>query len=254
MKRNLFLSLVVTVFTLVSTCFGLSQEAKDKGFVYLHDIDPTIQTSLRYFSNENFVGERVEGYKKNVVIMTKQAAEALKKVQAAVGKDGYSLVVYDAYRPQRGVNHFMKWSKNSSQAKKVGYYPRVDKTRVFELGYVAEKSGHSRGSTVDLTLIKKGHKLYPVKEIKRKLLDGFEITVLDDGTVDMGSHFDLFDLASHHENKLIDLKFKKLRAYLRAKMEEHGFKIINEEWWHFTLKNEPYPLTRDTSYFDFVVE
>jgi D-alanyl-D-alanine dipeptidase len=254
-KKNLFLAFVVCYFAVVSSCFAMSEEARKKGFVYLHEIDPTILTSPRYSTVENFVGCVVDGYKKPVIVMTKQAAEALKKVQQAVAADGYSLVVYDAYRPQRAVNHFMRWSRDvKDQAKKSQYYPRVDKADVFKLGYVAERSGHSRGSTVDLTLIKKGDSLHPIQEKTRKLLDGFTITLLDDGTVDMGSSFDLFDTASHFENALIGKPFKSLRTYLQTMMIKFGFKPYAEEWWHFTLKDEPYPAAEDSSYFDFVVE
>ena len=253
MKKQL-----VSLFLVISwfhTCFPLSEETPSKGFVYLHEIDPTILVSLRYQSNENFVGKPVDGYKKPVVIMTKQAAKALKQAQAAVKKDGYCLVVYDAYRPQKAVDHFVRWSKEiEDQVKKTAYYPRVDKARVFELDYVAERSGHSRGSTIDLTIIKDGNRLHEVTERERTLLDGFTTTYLDDGTVDMGSSFDLFDKASHHENNLVAERYKKLRMYLKNIMETYGFKKYPNEWWHFTLKNEPYPANLDSSYFDFDVE
>lgn len=249
-----FVMPIFTLFLAVQQCVALSSFARQKGFVYLDEVDASIQVSLRYATHENFVGVPVKGYKKQRAVMTKQAAEALKKVQQLIAKDGYELVVYDAYRPQRGVNHFMKWSVDSSQTKKKSYYPRVDKTKVFELGYVAERSGHSRGSTVDLTLIKKGCKVTPIKEVKRTLRDGFEMTILDDGTVDFGSHFDLFDIASHYQNDLIDEKFQNLRTYLKNIMDQCGFNNYAEEWWHFTLKNEPYPSTKDTSYFDFEIK
>ena len=244
----------------VTLCFNvttipLSDEARAKGFVYLHEVDPTILVSLRYQTDENFVGKTVDGYKKPVVIMTHQAARALHEVQKEVEKDGYCLVVYDAYRPQKAVNNFMRWSEDAAdQGKKSHYYPRVDKEKVFDLGYVAKKSGHSRGSTVDLTIIKLGTSVHEILERSRTLLDGFTITVLDDGTVDMGSSFDLFDVASHYENSVVDQQYKPLRTYLKNVMEKHGFKNYSEEWWHFTLKNEPFPASLDSSYFDFDVE
>lgn len=254
-RKNFFNVLLLScVFSYVA-CLGISKEAVEKGFVYLHDIDPSIRISLRYITDENFVGACVDGYKKPAVIMTKQAAQALKNVQEDVKKDGYSLVVYDAYRPQEAVNHFMRWSKEVEDQRMCShYYPRVDKADVFKLGYVAERSGHSRGSTVDLTLIKETEKLHDVVEKKRTLLDGFTITLLDDGTVDMGSSFDLFDAASHYENNLISPEFKQLRTYLKEKMEKHGFKNYSEEWWHFTLRNEPYSADQDSSYFNFPVD
>lgn len=239
----------------INSCFAIPKEMRDKGFVYLNEIDPTILISLHYSSTENFLGTVVDGYKKPVLILTKQAADALKCVQEEVRKDGYSLVVYDAYRPQCAVNHFVTWGQNSQdQVKKKQYYPRIDKAKVFELGYVAKRSGHSRGSTVDITLIKIGNELHPVKEYNRKLIDGYAISILDDGTVDMGSSFDLFDLASHYESSLINPKYAKLRSYLRSVMVKHGFRGCAEEWWHFTLKEEPFPANKNDSYFDFEID
>lgn len=254
-KKCLFL-FIVGIFVVIQGCYALSEEARAKGFVFLHEIDPTILVSLRYATSENFVGAPVDGYKRSdVVVLTRQTAEALKKVQEEVKKDGYSLVVYDAYRPQKAVNHFVRWGLDVvNQTKKSHYYPRVEKDQCFELGYIAKRSGHSRGSTVDLTLIKIGNSLHKIQEQKRTLSDGFVIDFLDDGTVDMGSSFDLFDVASHHENALIQENFKAQRAYLTKKMLDHGFKTFPEEWWHFTLKNEPYPYTEDSSYFDFNIE
>lgn len=242
-------------FSAFSSCFPLSEEIRAKGFVYLHEVDPTILVSLRYGSNENFVGKPIDGYKKSVVILTKQAAEALKEVQKDLKGDGYSLVVYDAYRPQRAVDNFMCWSVDpEDQLKKSTYYPRVDKADVFKLGYVAERSGHSRGSTVDLTIIELDKKLHPVVPKDRMLLDGYTIQFLDDGTVDMGSSFDLFDVASHFKNNVIAERFEIVRTYLKRIMEKHGFKNYAEEWWHFTLKNEPFPASSNDSYFNFPVE
>jgi len=253
--KKFLLLLIVNYFIVSGSLFAISDEARSKGFVYLHEIDPTILISLRYYNDENFVGKLVDGYKKSVVILTKQAAEALKKVQEELKRDGYSLVIYDAYRPQKAVNHFIQWSEDvNDQAKKSHYYPRVNKADVFELGYVAKRSGHSRGSTIDLTIIKDGQKLKSIEEKERTLLDGYTITILDDGTVDMGSSFDLFDVASHFENNLIEKEFKQLRGYLKTVMEKHGFKNYAEEWWHFTLKNEPFPADQDASYFNFEIE
>lgn len=243
MKKVLFKLILVLTFSL--NAFPIPD-----GFVYLHDVDPTIKVSLRYHSNENFLGKTVNGYKKNCCITTKQTAQALKKVQEAVKKDGYCLVVYDAYRPQRAVDNFISWAEDvKDQVKKDQYYPRVNKAKVCELGYVAEKSGHSRGSTVDLTIIKLDKSLHEINVTERVLLDGFKIKFLDDGTVDMGSSFDLFDIASHHENNVVAKEFKVLRTYLKDVMEANGFKACHTEWWHFTLKDEPF---KDT-YFDFAI-
>jgi len=253
--QTMILFCMINCFMSFKVCYPIPQYARDKGFVYLHEVDPTILVSLRYYSNENFVGKTVEGYKNPVVILTRQAAEALKKVQEKIKKDGYSLVVYDAYRPQQAVNNFMRWSEdNKDCAKESHYYPRVDKAKVFDLGYVAARSGHSRGSTVDLTLIKLSDSLHAIEEKDRQLRDGYTIKFLDDGTVDMGSSFDLFDVASHTKNDLITEQYKEHRAYLESVMEHAGFKNYCNEWWHFTLSNEPFSSDQDSSYFDFPIE
>ncbi|MBA3752376.1 M15 family metallopeptidase [Candidatus Dependentiae bacterium] len=226
-----------------------------KDFMYLSEVDPSIVVSLRYSTPENFIGRPVDGYRKPLAIVTRQVAEALKKAQKELNKDGYSLVVYDAYRPQQAVDCFMEWSENPhDQVKKLHYYPRVDKSRVFELGYVAKRSSHSRGSTVDITLIEYGKALHEILVEDRTLLDGFTIKYLNDGTVDMGSSFDLFDRVSHHINNLITHDHKNIRAYLRRIMEKQGFKTIEEEWWHYVLKEEPYSADHESSYFNYCVE
>ena len=245
---------LISVISFVS-CPAMSEAARAKSFVYLEEVDPTIAVSLRYSTTENFLATPVDGYKKPKLMLTKAAAQALKQVQADVKKDGFSLVIYDAYRPQQAVDHFIRWADNAKdQVKKAQYYPRVDKEKVFELGYVGKKSSHSRGSTLDLTLIKVGKALHAIQEQKRTLRDGYTITFLDDGTVDMGSSFDLFDPASHFENNLIEKRFHERRTYLKTIMEKHGFKPYENEWWHFTLKNEPYPADQESSYFNFAIE
>jgi D-alanyl-D-alanine dipeptidase len=254
-NKNVFFLLGLCLFTTGLHAI-LSNEARSKGFIYLDEVDPTIRISPRYASSENFVGTSVDGYTiQDHIVLTKVAADALKQVQDAVKKDGYSLVVYDAYRPQRAVDHFMRWSKDTrDQAKKTQYYPSVNKADVFELGYVAERSGHSRGSTVDLTLIKDNDSLHDLVVKARKLENGETIEFLDDGTIDMGASFDLFDEASWYESKQIDPTCKAMRAYLRIMMKKHGFRSSEQEWWHFTLNNEPYPAGQDSSYFNFPIE
>lgn len=249
--RVLFFGILILVN---NACWALCEQARAKGFVYLHEIDPTILISPRYATSENFTGKPVPGYQKPVVVLTKAAAEALKKVQAAIKKDGYGLVVYDGYRPQRAVDHFVEWGKQVQAIdKQLQYYPRVVRHKVLELGYVASRSAHSRGSTVDVTLIKLGQSIRPVQEVDRRLLDGAAIKYLDDGTVDMGTSFDLFDKASHHVNYLIDKRYKKRRSYLKIIMEMHGFKAATREWWHYTLANEPYLADDENHYFNFEI-
>ena len=254
MNLTCILLIVLTVTGTACLCLALSNQARNKGFVYIHEIDPTIIISARYAGTENFIGDIVDGYEenKNIAIMTKKTALALKKVQKDVNKDEYSLVIYDAYRPQHAVDHFVTWGKDiADQVTKHKYYPRIDKKTVFELGYVNARSQHSRGSTVDVTLIKTGKKIQRIKTKNRKLTDGTTVMFLDDGTVDMGTSFDLFDLASRYSSTLVSADARKNRTYLRTVMERHGFKGCGNEWWHFLLINEPYPKDQDSSYFNF---
>jgi D-alanyl-D-alanine dipeptidase len=229
----------------------MPSHALPQGFVYINEVDSTIIIDMRYAQKDNFLGRKMTGYHNpKVAILTNEAALALKKAQAIFRKKGYSIVIYDAYRPQRAVNDFMAWANDSSsQEQKALFYPRVDKSKVFELGYVAEKSGHSRGSTVDLSVIDLKKALHPIIP-PRKLLDGFALFYLDDGTLDMGTSFDLFDEASHFDNMLVAQEHKERRAWLQKVMQSCGFKPYAEEWWHFTLDNEPFPKT----YYDFAVE
>ncbi len=224
-----------------------------EGFVYLDQIDPSIQVDLRYAGTNNFVGRSLPGYKKHRLITTKEAAIALKKAQELFRKDGYELLIYDAYRPQETVDYFISWAKDQKdQNQKEHFYPRVNKADVFELGYIASRSGHSRGSTVDLTLIPLGKKVLSKPIVEKRVYgkEGLELTFLNDETVDMGSHFDLFDELSHTDNPLIFENAKKMRQYLKQGMEAAGFSNYEKEWWHFTLKNEPFPDT----YFLFPID
>lgn len=225
---------------------------KPSAFVDLATIIPHIQQSVRYYGSENFLGYKVPGYTSEKIVCTRAAANALVAVQEELKKADYELVVYDGYRPQHAVDEFMRWSKDDSQTKKEYYYPYVDKKRVFELGYVAEKSGHSRGSTFDLSIIKLGTKAHNIVVSKRKLTDGREISFLDDGTVDMGSSFDLFDVASHHDTKMVGKEALDMRNFLREIMKKYGFKEYQEEWWHYTFAQGPFEGDRAV-YFDFEI-
>ncbi len=206
-----------------------SAQKLPKDFVYLSDIDASIKWELRYFGSNNFIGKPIDGYQKNCVILTKQTAEALKKIQAILKKEGLSLKVFDAYRPQQAVNHFVRWAKvlNDTLMKRE-YYPKVPKSQLFQLGFIASKSGHSKGSTVDITLV--------------KIKSGKEL--------DMGSAYDFFGEESHPFYKKITKQQQENRFYLRKVMLENGFKPYDNEWWHFTLKNETFPDT----YFNFPIE
>jgi D-alanyl-D-alanine dipeptidase len=221
-------------------------------FVALRTVDPTISQEMRYFTPHNFVGRRIDGYRQPLCILTRPAAEALHKAQVKLLREGYTLKVYDCYRPQRAVDHFVRWAKDlDDQAMKGEFYPDVDKTRLFEDGYIAEKSGHSRGSTMDLTLVKlparptrpyvPGEPLAPCYAPRSERFP--------DNSADMGTGFDCFDTLSHTLDPRIQGKQRANRLLLKNTLEGLGFVNLAEEWWHYTYKPEPYPDT----YFDFPV-
>ncbi|MEV3859606.1 M15 family metallopeptidase [Streptomyces sp. NPDC050095] len=223
-----------------------------KDFVALRDVDPTIIQEMRYYTEHDFVGERIDGYKAPMCILTRPAAKALHKAQTGLLKRGYSLKVYDCYRPQRAVDHFVRWAKDlGDQRMKAEFYPQVDKTRLFADGYIAEKSGHSRGSTVDLTVVKlpalptrpyvPGERLAACYGPKK---DRFP-----DNSVDMGTGFDCFDTLAHTDDPRIQGAQRANRDLLRDALSGQGFVNLPEEWWHYTYKPELFPDT----YFDFPI-
>ena len=204
------------------------QTSDSSGFVLLSNAVPDVILEIRYYSTYNFIGDRIDGYEEPCALITKEAAEALKKASDELIIKGYRLKVFDAYRPQKAVTHFVNWAKdlNDTRMKKY-FYPELDKSVLFDQGYIAEKSSHSRGSTVDLTL--------------------FDMNT--EKEVDMGGTYDYFGEISHPDYMQITAEQYKNRMILREAMLANGFKPLDEEWWHFTLKDEPYPDT----YFTFPV-
>lgn len=203
-------------------------EHDPSGFVLLSDHIPGIIQEIRYFTTYNFVGERVNGYEEPIALLTIEAARCLKEVSNTANVMGYRLKIFDAYRPVRAVKHFVMWGlEDLDQRMKPFFYPDLDKRDLFNRGYIATQSTHSRGSTVDLTLL--------------NMETGKEL--------DMGSPFDFFGPVSHPDYMNITKEQFDNRMLLRNLMLESGFEPIDCEWWHFTLKNEPYPET----YFDFPV-
>jgi zinc D-Ala-D-Ala dipeptidase len=222
-------------------------------FVSLHDVAPSVIVEIRYITHHNFIGSPIDGYREPLCLLTKQTAQAVARVQQAVRAKGYSLKVYDCYRPQRAVDEFVSWGKRlKDQRMKAEFYPREPKKRVFKDGYIASQSGHSRGSTLDLTLVKlpagrqetyhRGDRLRDCGNPRAKRFR--------DNSIDMGTGYDCFDPLAHPYNGRIHGKQRANRLKLRRAMLAEGFKGLNTEWWHFTLKNEPYPDT----YFDFPIE
>ena len=204
----------------------ISKDSSD--FVSISDAVPDVILEIRYYSTYNFIGDRIEGYEQPIALLTKEAAAALKAASDEFIGKGYRLKIYDAYRPQRAVDHFVRWAEDIDDIRmKEIFYPEVSKKDLFTLGFIAEHSGHSRGSTVDLTLfdMKKGC------------------------DVDMGGYFDFFGEVSHSDYTGITKEQRDNRRLLQDIMVKNGFSPLQEEWWHFTLKDEPFPDT----YFDFPV-
>ncbi len=238
--------LTLLAVTLLAACSSARQtavkapEADSSQFVNIMDVVPDAILEIRYYGTYNFVGDRIDGYLQPTALLTKRAADSLKAVSDDVIKMGYRLKIYDAYRPQMAVDHFVRWAANVSDTRmKKYFYPNLDKSVLFEQEYIMEKSGHTRGSTVDLTL--------------------FDMNT--EKELDMGGTFDWFGHESHPDfggdpekmeysgkGNITAEQFRN-RMILRAAMLRHGFKPLDSEWWHFTLKDEPFPDT----YFTFPV-
>jgi D-alanyl-D-alanine dipeptidase len=218
----------IVTFLLCITCTVIYAQLP-RGFVYVEAIIPDLDVELRYCTSNNFVGKPIDGYNANTLILTQQTANALKKVHEALKEQNLCLKVYDGYRPQRAVNYFMVWARDLNDTiNKHKFYPDVEKQHLFKEEYIASRSGHSRGSTVDLTIVD-GNTGIPI---------------------DMGSIYDFFGRESWVDYENISEEQKHNRQLLQDIMLRFGFRNYLKEWWHFTLKDEPFPNT----YFDFVVE
>ncbi|WP_105213806.1 M15 family metallopeptidase [Pseudoalteromonas sp. T1lg22] len=223
MKKQIIFCIAPLLF---SACAS-SNNVMPEDFIALGELDPSIEMDIRYFGSNNFVGIKVEGYEAPKCILQRNAAKALAQVQQTAKAKGLTLKVFDCYRPQRAVDHFVRWVEDDNDIEtKAEYYPNLAKDKLLG-GYIAAQSGHSRGATVDLTLVDSS--------------SGKEL--------DMGSPFDMFDTLSNTDDPRISEAQRKNRYLLRDLMMAQGFAPYPLEWWHFSLKPQPYPNT----YFDFVV-
>ena len=225
MKKVLLSVLLIFSFAQVSIASQISYDTKDFAPVYTMIDDAAYD--IRYYSSNNFTGNKINGYKAPVAYMTKEALTALAVAADDLRKQGYRLLIWDTYRPQKAVDNFVAWINNPNDPGDKTFYPELKKDDLLKGQYIMAKSGHTRGSTVDLTIIKK-----------------------DGSFVDMGGTFDLFSEISHPDYKKISKHQKRNRKILHDAMIKAGFEGIDSEWWHFTYKNEPY---KDT-YFNFDVE
>lgn len=215
-------------------CLALTVSAANESadlhrdFVDIQQAIPGIEVDVRYFGEDNFVGTPIDGYGAAMVYLTRSATEALVLVQEQLSQFGLGLKVFDGYRPQMAVDHFVRWARDLDDRKmKQRYYPAVDKENLFRDGYIAKRSGHSRGSTVDLTII----------------------NLASNEELDMGTGWDFFDVMSWPSSTRVTAAQAANRMRLRTIMLENGFKPLQEEWWHFTLGDEPFP----DRYFEFEI-
>jgi D-alanyl-D-alanine dipeptidase len=233
MKRLTASTAIILWVLLIQSAAGVVAGTSNMpdGFVYLSDIDAGIAVELRYCTSDNFLGQPVRGYLAPKCILTRPAALALKKIQEELKPFGLGLKVFDAYRPQQAVDHFVAWAKDIDDTRmKQAYYPNVEKQNLFRDGYIAAKSAHSRGSTVDLTII--------------SLVNPPHVAL------DMGSGFDFFGPESWPDHQNLTPAQRSHRMLLQTLMKKHGFEPYDKEWWHFRLIDEPFPAT----WFNFPVQ
>lgn len=219
--------LLIFLFSFSSLLYAEKISSDKSGFAPIHSAIFDAAYDMRYYSSNNFTNSRIRGYNAPVAYLTKEALKALTIAADILRKQGYRILVFDSYRPQKAVDQFVEWINDPKNIGDKRFYPELKKSDLVKGDYIMPKSGHSRGSTIDLTII---------------TMDGF--------MVDMGGTFDLFSEISHPDYKHITKEQKKNREILKNAMEKAGFKVLDSEWWHFTLKNEPYPDT----YFNFNVE
>jgi zinc D-Ala-D-Ala dipeptidase len=244
------------LFSSVMAFVGLSPSASatadlPAGFVYLADIDPSIVRDIRYAGSHNFIGRPIAGYEAPECVLTEKAARALARVQAQLAPKKLSLIVWDCYRPTRATAEFVRWTKDPRDTKmKAEFYPRIDKSQIFELGYLSTRSAHSRGSTVDLGIM-------PLGGAVPRLQAGAPLTSciagqtqrFADGALDFGTGYDCMDELSATVHAAINAQAQTNRLMLRSLMVAAGFRPYRREWWHFELNDEPFPNTS----FDFPI-
>jgi len=262
-RRPLMMLLTVAMMAVPGLAVGPVASASDEPtetssatapseFVAVDQVDDTILHDIRYTTRHNFVGRPIPSYRDPICVVTRPTAEALAQAQAVLRPQGYSLKIYDCYRPQTAVDDFVRWGQRlSDERMKAEFYPQVDKSDLFADGYIAEESGHSRGSTVDLTLVELPAAEQP--EWDRSM--GLQPCTaphderFPDNSINMGTGFDCFDTLSHTMDPRIQGEARDNRMLLKTTLENVGFTNYENEWWHYSLDDEPFPDT----YFDFPV-
>ncbi len=252
MKLFYTLLLMVPLITRANANNFTIEKQRPDNFVDVKKVIPEIQTDMRYFSEHNFVGRKINGYLAPVCLLTSQAAQALKLVSERLLPMGLTLKVYDCYRPQTAVNDFASWATEiNNTSMRTEFYPLVDKSRLFSEGYIDYRSGHSRGSTLDVTIVPVNSKIPGYdKQMKQVDCTASQSQRFPDNSLDMATGYDCFSPVSHPRYQNISAQSKANRLLLRTLMMHAGFKPLDTEWWHFTLTHEPYP----TTYFDFPIK
>ena len=248
---------VLVLACLIVSALGTPARAVDlnrmpENFVYLRDVAPTIIQDMRYFGSHNFVGRPVDGYEAGECLLTRRAAEALARLQLELEAKNLSLKVYDCYRPMSGVRHFIRWAKDRSDTlTKAEFYPLIDKRVLFRKGYIAKRSSHARGSTVDLSIVP-----IPAANEPDFRIEDPQIAChrpkserYADNSLDFGTGYDCFHEHSHTAHRAIQGEARSNRLMLVSAMKRHGFRNYRKEWWHFHLVKEPYR----RSYFEFPI-
>jgi D-alanyl-D-alanine dipeptidase len=219
--------IIMAIATLVALPVAAAQ-TRPPGFVDAATVVPNLVVDMRYLGADNFVGRPIDGYDKPICYLTREAAAVLAHVARDLEPQGFAIKAFDCYRPVRAVAHFVRWARDlRDEARKAEYYPQVDKRYLFRDGYIAARSGHSRGSTIDMTLVRRDGR----KEL------------------DMGTPFDFFSPRSAPSDKSVNAEAQANRRLLSDAMQRRGFAPYKKEWWHFTLRSEPFP----NSFFDFPV-
>lgn len=240
------LSSLLLALSCCTTASAAAPLARPDDIIELHDIAPDIAEDIRYHGSNNFIGRPIAGYRAAKCLLTRPAAVALAKVQQELRPFGYSLKVYDCYRPQQAVDDFVAWATDlSDQRMKARFYPQVEKQRLFKDGYIAARSSHSRASTVDLTIIPLPAAAQPDFDPDAPLhsCEAFQTQRYADNSLDMGTGYDCFSPLSATDHPDIGLRSHSNRQLLKTLMQQHGYTNLPGEWWHYTLKDEPYPNT-----------
>ncbi len=248
-KWTLMLLIIITADAIAENV--TLEKNRPTDFVNAQRVIPQLQTDIRYDSDHNFIGRKIKGYEEPVCLLTQQAADALKTVETQLLARGLTLKAYDCYRPQTAVNDFAHWATEINNViMRDEFYPTINKANLFKEGYIAYQSGHSRGSTVDLTIVPMNSQI-PAYNPQAKLIacTGPQQERFPDNSLDFGTGYDCFSPMAHPSYPNLSAKAKANRALLQSLMKQVGFKPLTTEWWHFTLLNEPYPYT----YFDFSV-